>query len=147
VKVGIYEGPELAGLSGRRVRALAAPIVVDTGAIALSMPRDRAGATAALETACTAISLHPASETAMLATFEGWTRDGVPMSRKAYEAIPLDELPDLWFAVWEVWATAGFFGPTLMRGLRKAGEMLAAAQAKEADKEADKEAEEIATSE
>lgn len=138
MKIGIYEGPELAGLSGRRLReGMAAQIVVDTNAIALSMPRDRAGATAALETACLAISLHPNSVPAMLATFEGWTRDGVPMTRKVYESIPLDELPDLWFAVWEVWATAGFFGPTLMRGLRKAGEMIAAAQARE----------EIATSE
>lgn len=118
--VRVYEGPRLAGPEGRRVRALALPVVVDTGALAVATSAAGRDPYAAQTEIAARLGMHPSSERAALATLEGWTIDGRPWSRAEREALDLDDEEGFWLAVLEVWADAGFFGSTLQEGFRAA---------------------------
>ena len=114
-----FEGPEPAGPEGRALRAAALPVIAETEALVLIArgQRDRSVLGGIISTWCARVEVHPRGLPLLLQTFNGWTVDGLPVTRATIEGLPLTSASEPWEALFEVWSRLGFFGRAIADGM------------------------------
>ena len=105
MKVDNWEGPELAGPSSRALLGRWLPVLVSTGVVeAVRLGR--------MDGAACLLAGAGLGDAALLSVLDGWTVDGVPLSRAVLDG-PLcepDRILEPWGVLLHVLIVSGFFG-------------------------------------